>query len=100
MLEGCLYVSLMGICDKYAGHMITTDKKCVMLELLLISKSSKTLKIILENDSAEHYERLWFKNIILLAKIYSNLTENFGKWFLGRKTYILIFLSQCQYLET
>ena len=50
--------SSIGICDKYTGHMITTDKKCAMLELLLISKSSKTLKIILENDSAEHYERL------------------------------------------
>ncbi len=31
--------SSIGICDKYAGHMITTDKKCAMLELLLISKS-------------------------------------------------------------
>ena len=71
--------SSIGIYDKYAGHMITTDKKCAMLELLLISKSSKTLKIILENDKAEHHERLWFKNIILLAKIYSILTENFGK---------------------
>ena len=50
--------SSIGICDKYTGHMITTDKKCAMLELLLISKSSKTLKIILENDSAEHYKRL------------------------------------------
>ena len=49
--------SSIGVCDKYAGHMIKTDKKCAMLELLLISKSSKTLKIILENDSAEHYER-------------------------------------------
>ena len=71
--------SSIGICDKYTGHMITTDKKCAMLELLLISKSSKTLKIILENDNAEHHDRLCFKNIILLAKIYSNLTENFGK---------------------
>ena len=50
--------SLIGIFDKYSDHMITTDKKCAMLELLLISKTSKTLKIILENDSAEHYERL------------------------------------------
>ena len=71
--------SSTGISDKYAGHMITTDKTCSMLELLLISRSSKTLKIILENDYAEHHDRLCFKNIILLAKIYSNLTENFGK---------------------
>ena len=63
--------SSMGICNKYAGHMITTDKKCAMLERLLIRKTSNTLWIILENDSAGYDERLWFENIILLAKIHS-----------------------------
>ena len=68
--------SSMGICDKYAGHMITTDKKCAMLERLLISKTSKTLIIILEDDNIVYEERWGFENIILLAKIYSILTEN------------------------
>ena len=36
-------LSSMGICNKYAGHMITTDKKCAMLERLLIRKTSNTL---------------------------------------------------------
>ena len=64
-------LSSMDICNKYGGHMITTDKKCAMSKRLLISKTSKTLKIIHENDNAGHDERLWFENIILLAKIHS-----------------------------
>ena len=51
-------LSSMDICNKYTGYMITTDKKCAMLERLLISKTSKTLKIIHENDYAGLDERL------------------------------------------
>ena len=55
--------------------MITTDKKCALLERLLISKTSITLKILLEDDDSKYNERWWFENNILLAKIYTIFTE-------------------------
>ena len=79
--------------------MITTDKKCALLERLLISKTSITLKILLEDDDSKYNERWWFENNILLAKIYTIFTEKLGNKFLGRKTYFLIFLAKCKYLE-